>query len=191
MANIIELESSYKINNFTSLLKKITEKGYKYNYHVIECDTYYTDKDYEFIKDRVCLRTRKTNNNKLELTFKPKTDDTTEKYGKKEFNISLDVRDYDDIDFVLNKLGYKKYVSFKKDREVYSKIEKGFEHNIMLDEIDGVGKYIELEIIANTEDEKEKLHNELDRFISEFDCNNLVEKKKSYRDTYSGISQTF
>ena len=182
MSNLIELEASYCIENFEEILKKIKEKNYKFNYEVQEQDTYYTDKKLEFIKTKTCLRTRKTNNEKLELTFKPKTTDSTEKYGKKEVNISLNVNDLEDIKFILNGLGYDEYISFTKNRIVYTKNEYGFEHNIMLDSIENVGNFIELEIIAHTEDEKEKLHDELDRFTSEFECEKLKEKTKPYRD---------
>ena len=182
MSNLIELEASYCIENFEEILKKIKEKNYKFNYEVQEKDTYYTDKKLEFIKTKTCLRTRKTNNEKLELTFKPKTTDSTEKYGKKEVNISLNLNDLEDIKFILNGLGYDEYISFTKNRIVYTKNEYGFEHNVMLDSIENVGNFIELEIIAHTEDEKEKLHDELDRFTSEFECEKLKEKTKPYRD---------
>lgn len=183
MSNIIELEASYKLDgNYDELLKKINEKGYKFSYNTIEEDTYYTDKEKEFVKNRICLRTRKKNDEKLELTFKPRTDDNTEKYGKKEVNISLKVDDYDDMKFVLKNLGYNEYVSFKKDRTVYSKNINGFEHNIMIDKLGKIGNYIELEILAKTENEKEKLHNALDKFVKEFECEKLEEKKKPYRD---------
>lgn len=182
MSNLIELEASYCIENFEEILKKIKEKNYKFNYEVQEQDTYYTDKKLEFIKTKTCLRTRKTNNEKLELTFKPQIADSMERYGKKEVNISLNVNDLEDIKFILNGLGYDKYISFTKNRVVYTKNECGFEHNIMLDSIENVGNFIELEIIAHTEDEKEKLHDELDRFTSEFECEKLKEKTKPYRD---------
>ncbi len=51
-------------------------------------------------------------------------------------------------------LGYDEYVSFIKHRTVYSKEEFGFEHNIMLDEIEGVGYFAELELISHNETEK-------------------------------------
>ena len=183
MANIIELEACYVLKqNYSNILNKIKEYDFKLKEHITEEDTYYTDTEEVFIKDRICLRTRKTNDEKLELTYKPKTDNSTEKYGKKEINIQLNVEDYRDIKFIINSLGYDEYVSFKKDRTVYTKIINGFEHNIMIDKLEGIGDYIELEIIANTDEEKEKLHDELDKFVEKFECNNLEEKKMPYRD---------
>ena len=183
MSNIIELESSYILDeNHDNILAKIKEFGYELDYHIIEEDTYFTDKDENFIKDRICLRTRKTNNDMLELTYKPKTDNTTEKYGKKEINISLNVNDYDDIKHIINELGYVEYVSFRKDRTVYTKLKNDFTYNVMLDRIESIGNYIELEIIAHTEEEKESLASELDKLVSDFECENLQEKKLPYRD---------
>lgn len=131
MSNLIELEAGYKLNDFENILKKIKEYDYKLNYKVTEQDTYYTDKDLEFIKNRICLRTRKVNNESLELTFKPRSDANTEKYGKKEVNIQLKVEDLEDIKFIIKNLGYDEYVSFIKHRTVYSKEEFGFEHNMI------------------------------------------------------------
>lgn len=183
MANVIELEASFVLKeDYSNILNKIKEYDYKLNSHILEEDTYYTDDKEVFIKDRICLRTRKTNEDFLELTYKPKTDNTTEKYGKKEVNIELNVKDYNDMKFIINSLGYNEYVSFKKDRTIYTKNINGFEHNIMIDKIEGVGSYIELEILANSEKEKEALAKELDRFVQEFECNKLQEKNMPYRD---------
>ena len=136
MANIIELEVCYELKqNYDNILEKIKENSFKLKEHIIEEDTYYTDKEQVFIKDRICLRTRKTNDEILELTYKPNTDNSTEKYGKREVNISLNVKDYKDIEFVLHSLGYEKYVSFKKDRTIYTKIINGFEQNKLVHDL--------------------------------------------------------
>lgn len=183
MASRIELEASYHLGeNYEDILEKIKEQNFKLVEDSVEEDTYFTDKNLEFVKSRTCLRTRKTNEDFLELTYKPKTDNSTEKYGKKEVNLRLDPKDYEDTKYVINQLGYIEYVSFKKYRQVYSKNIDGFEYNIMIDKIAGVGNFIELEILANTEEEKEKLRTELDKFVERMNCNKLKEKEKPYRD---------
>jgi putative adenylyl cyclase cyaB len=183
MASRIELEASYHLGeNYEDILEKIKEQNFKLVEDSVEEDTYFTDKNLEFVKSRTCLRTRKTNEDFLELTYKPKTDNSTEKYGKKEVNLRLDPKDYEDTKYVINQLGYIEYVSFKKYRQVYSKNINGFEYNIMIDKIDDVGNFIELEILANTEAEKEKLRMELDNFVERMNCNKLKEKEKPYRD---------
>ena len=93
----------------------------------IEEDTYYTDKQETFIKDRICLRIRKINDDFLELTYKPKVENNLEKYGKREVNIKLQPVDYDDVKYIIEELGYLEYVSFKKERKTYTKNIDGIE----------------------------------------------------------------
>ena len=184
MASRIELEASYHLGeNYEDILEKIKEQNFKLVEDSVEEDTYFTDKNLEFVKSRTCLRTRKTNEDFLELTYKPKTDNSTEKYGKKEVNLRLDPKDYEDTKYVINQLGYIEYVSFKKYRQVYSKNINGFEYNIMIDKIDGVGNFIELEILANTEEEKEKIRRAKEELLEL----KLLKKRKNSPETLQKI----
>ena len=97
-------------------------------------------------------------------------------------NIELKVDDYNDIKYVIEELGYIEYVSFRKYRETYSKNIDGIEYNIMIDKIENIGSFIELEILVSTEEEKERLGPKLDEFVELFECDKLKEKNKPYRD---------
>ena len=183
MSNIIEIEASYQLEEkYDDILKKIKEEGFKFLKDIVEEDTYFTDKDMTFIKDRICLRTRKINEDFLELTYKPKIDNNTEKYGKREVNLRIHTKDYIDTKYIIEELGYIEYVSFKKHRKIYTKVIDNFDYNIMIDSIEGVGNFIELEILCSNEEEKEFLHDKLDDFVEKLGCSNLKEKKKPYRD---------
>lgn len=183
MANIIEMEESFVIkDDFKNILEKIKEENFEFVDENVEEDTYFTDPEEVFVRDRICLRTRKTNEDNLELTYKPKTDNRTEQYGKKECNVSIDVKDYDDIRFILKELNYLEYVSFKKHRVTYTKKINGIVHNIMLDTIEGVGKYVELEMIVHTKEQQENSREELDAFVERMGCSGLESKNKPYRD---------
>ena len=183
MSNRIELERSFIITELDEkrIKEKIEKEDFKLVSEEIEEDTYFSDKDLYFVKNRICLRTRKINDDYLELTYKPKSTEETEKYGKKEVNIQLSVKDYEDIKYVINQLGYITYVSFKKYRTTYSKLVNGIERNIMLDELKDVGKFIELEVLSEKKD-KQKMLSELEDFIDEFECRNLERKQMPYRD---------
>lgn len=183
MSNIIELEASFILDRNEDLIfSKISEKNFLLKEETIEEDTYYTDKEMTYIRDRICLRTRNTDNERLELTYKPKTDNKTEKYGKREVNIQINVEDYEDIKYVIEELGFIEYVSFKKHRKTYSKIIDNTEYNIMVAEIENVGKFIELEILTDTVEKQLKLKTRLDEFVTEIGCDSLDEKKQPYRD---------
>lgn len=183
MSNIIELEASFVLDKNEDLIfSKIFENNFALKEEIIEEDTYYTDKEMNYIKDRICLRTRKTNEDKLELTYKPKTDNATEKYGKREVNIQINIEDYEDVKYVIEELGFIQYVSFRKHRKTYTKIIDNTEYNIMVDEIENVGKYIELEILTDTVEKQLRLKTKLDEFVCKIGCDTLKEKDKPYRD---------
>ena len=183
MSNRIELEKSFVLDeeNEKRIQEKIKQEGFNLISEEVEEDTYFSDQELNFVKNRICLRTRKINDNYLELTYKPKSTEETEKYGKKEVNIELNVKDYEDIKYIIKQLGYIEYVSFKKYRTTYRKNVNDIERNIMLDELKGIGKFIEFEVLSEKED-KQKMISELESFLDEFECSNLEKKEKPYRD---------
>ena len=143
MSNRIELEKSFILDeeNERRIQGKLEQEGFKLVSEEVEEDTYFSDKELNFVKNRVCLRTRKINYNHLELTYKPKSTEETEKFGKKEVNIELNVKDYEDIKYIIKQLGYIEYVSFKKYRTTYSKNVNGIERNIINVEASPDGKW--------------------------------------------------
>ena len=54
MSNRIELETSYYLGeDDTNILNKIKEENFILSEEVIEEDTYFTDKELEFVKNRI------------------------------------------------------------------------------------------------------------------------------------------
>ena len=183
MSNRIELEKGYYLDDkYKEILNKLKEEKFEFSNELVEEDTYFTDINLNFIENKTCLRIRKTNNTNVELTYKPKTTKHTENYGKKETNVNISRGDYEDIKYILKELGYVEYVSFKKHREIYSKSKNDFEYNIMIDHIENIGDFIEIEILAQNYDDKEKVQIELENLIKKIECQNLKTKEKPYRD---------
>lgn len=180
--NVIELEKGFVLNDNHLIKEEAIEKGFKLAHEVEETDTYFTDKDKEFVRTRTCLRIRRIDSNHMELTYKAKSSQDTERYGKKEVNIQVKPTDYEDLVTVLSGLGYIKYVEFTKYRKVYSKKENNVEYNIMLDNIKGIGDFVEFEIITHEDVSNSEREKKLADFIDEFNMTNGVEKKKPYRD---------
>ena len=180
--NVIELEKGFVLNDNHLIKEEAIKKGFKLAHEVEETDTYFTDKDKEFVRTRTCLRIRRIDSNYMELTYKAKSSQDTERYGKKEVNIQIKPTDYEDLVTVLSGLGYIKYVEFTKYRKVYSKKENNVEYNIMLDNIKGIGDFVEFEIITHEDVSNSEREKKLADFIDEFNMTNGVEKKKPYRD---------
>lgn len=180
--NVIELEKGFVLNDNHLIKEEAIEKGFKLAHEVEETDTYFTDKDKEFVRTRTCLRIRRIDSKYMELTYKAKSSQDTERYGKKEVNIQIKPTDYEDLVTVLSGLGYIKYVEFTKYRKVYSKKDNNVEYNIMLDNIKGIGDFVEFEIITREDVSNSEREKKLADFIDEFNMTNGVEKKKPYRD---------
>lgn len=180
--NLIELEKGFVLNDNHLIKEEAIEKGFKLAHEVEETDTYFTDIDKEFVRTRTCLRIRRIDSNYMELTYKAKSSQDTERYGKKEVNIQIKPTDYEDLVTVLSGLGYIKYVEFTKYRKVYSKKDNNVEYNIMLDNIKGIGDFVEFEIITHEDVSNSEREKKLADFIDEFNMTNGVEKKKPYRD---------
>ena len=180
--NVIELEKGFVLNDNHLIKEEAIEKGFKLAHEVEETDTYFTDKDKEFVRTRTCLRIRRIDSNYMELTYKAKSSQDTERYGKKEVNIQIKPTDYEDLVSVLFRLRYIKYVEFTKYRKVYSKKDNNVEYNIMLDNIKGIGDFVEFEIITHEDVSNSEREKKLADFIDEFNMTNGVEKKKPYRD---------
>ena len=118
--NVIELEKGFVLNDNHLIKEEAIEKGFKLAHEVEETDTYFTDKDKEFVRTRTCLRIRRIDSNYMELTYKAKSSQDTERYGKKEVNIQIKPTDYEDLVTVLSGLGYIKYVEFTKRCDLFS-----------------------------------------------------------------------
>ena len=66
MGKRLEIESFYHLLNKNNF-KKIEDDD------INDVDEYFTDINSEYIKNRTCLRIRKTNNKHMEITFKGKS----------------------------------------------------------------------------------------------------------------------
>src|SRR5699024_10256655 len=103
--NVIELEKGFVFNDKQLNKEEAIEKRIKLANEVEETDTDIKDKDKEFVRTRTCLRIRRIDSNYMELTYKAKSSQDTERYGKKEVNIQVKPTDYEDLVTVLSGLG--------------------------------------------------------------------------------------
>ena len=69
----IETEEKYYCLDSKKLIERIKELGFAELDSKVESDEYFTDINSEFIENRTCLRIRKTNKSRMEVTFKGKS----------------------------------------------------------------------------------------------------------------------
>lgn len=178
----LETEKKYYSNDVKGIIKIASLLGFEKMPSENEVDEYFTDIDESFIKNRTCLRIRKKNNEKMEITFKGKSNSLSNLYSKTEINISACIDEYDDYINLFSNLGYKSYVIVDKDRITYNYKDDRFEYNIMIDQIIDVGTFTEFQILSSGKESKIILDEALNKFIGKFNKINLREADKPYRD---------
>lgn len=151
---MIECEIKLKINNPESTIQKLLSIGFTKNECLTETDTYFDNKNGDIRSNDKALRIRETinhttGNKYCQINFKDKKLDN-KSMSRHEYESEID--NAATISKILNCLSYYPVSPIvKKERTtlVASNI------NACVDSVDGLGNYLELETIVNTEEEKE------------------------------------
>ncbi|MGC8610668.1 MAG: class IV adenylate cyclase [Thermoplasmata archaeon] len=149
----MEIEVKYRIKNIDDLEKKIVELGAEYLGEVIESDFYYNHPCKDFSKTDEAIRIRKYERGIL-LTYKGPRKKSDYKI-REEIETIVDENIFD----ILKKLNFKEIANIIKRRKKY----RIWNVNILLDHVENLGNFIELEIFdENYLQNIEKLVNILD-----------------------------
>ena len=182
MSSRIETEKKYFCINNDELLNEIEANKLKLVSKGKEIDEYFTDINSEYIRNRTCLRIRKTDD-KCEVTFKGKSNDFNNSFCKLESNYEIDEEKYEDIVNLFSNLGYYSYVIVNKSRYTYEIKEDKYCYSVMVDNIEDVGDFVEFELVCEEDDYDEtELRNKLNSFIHRFSESILEEASLAYRD---------
>ena len=183
MGRRIESEKKYFCIRNDELLNEIKAYKFKLINSGFESDEYFTDINSEYIRNRTCLRIRKTNNEKMQITFKGKSKDFNNSFCKLETNYEVDPEKYNDYINLFSNLGYYSYTIVNKERYTYQKKKDNYSYSIMVDNIEDLGGFVEFEIICEDEDcDLNDIKKKLDEFVNQFSDLNLEEASFPYRD---------
>ena len=111
----VETEEKYYCQKPENLIKIAKELNFKETEKEEEIDEYFTDINSNFIKNRTCLRIRKTNNKTMEITYKGKSDSLFGLFCKLENNVKANIEDYDNYVSLLSSLGYYSCLLYTSD----------------------------------------------------------------------------
>lgn len=163
---MIEVEVKLKIDSAESIEKKLIELGFKKGQTLQEIDYYYNGVDRDFRASGEALRLRlvesldgsavvadRPGEPLIQMTYKgPKLDNVS--MSRVEHQVNID--NFETMLSILSSLGYKPVEPvIKLRRELFSE-----EICACVDTVDGLGDYLELEIMADKESHRE---NALDR----------------------------
>ena len=178
----IETEEKYYCLDSKKLIERIKELGFTELDSKVESDEYFTDINSEFIENRTCLRIRKTNNSRMEVTFKGKSSSLLGQYCKLENNISANIDEYENFVSLFTSLGFYSYVIVEKERLTFTKQDGQYKYSIMIDKLPNIGGFVEFEIISELDAKREELNYALRSFINNFKDLGLKEETRPYRD---------
>jgi adenylate cyclase class 2 len=151
-----EIEVKVRIENTDEVIKKLEELGCVFSEPVVQEDTIFINYDRPFIEftpDDPFLRIRKT---KGKTIF-------TYKQGEEMNSVEreTEVENGDQLEDILKFLGFRPEVNVRKTRRKAN--YKDYE--ICLDEVDGLGSFIELEKITN--EDSGRVQDEMMKFLKE------------------------
>jgi adenylate cyclase class 2 len=150
-AVVLEVEVKYAVADFGPLEAALAARGITPGPARRDADHYFNAPDRDFAKTDEAVRIRSIGSKNF-VTYKgPKIDTAT----KTRLEIEVPLADGEDVaaDFrrLLTHLGYRPVAVVRKSRRVAEFERAGFEMQMTLDDVDGVGRYAELEVVAPEE----------------------------------------
>ena len=148
---MLEVEMKFPVTEFGPLKDRLATWGVRGPLSRQEEDHYFNAPDRDFARTDEALRLRRIGAANL-ITYKgPKQDLQTK--TRTEIEVLLAEGDQAAEDFIrlVTHLGYRPVAVVRKRRQVYRHEIRGFPLEVCLDEIEGLGRFAELEIKADAD----------------------------------------
>ncbi|MCD6323932.1 MAG: class IV adenylate cyclase [Desulfurococcales archaeon] len=180
MRTVLEYEVKIPVDDLTPIKEKLVATGWELLEEVVEVDRYVDMRGCVNVPEDTAFRVRKKISSsgavKGEVTYKgPRLEGDV----KAREEINVEVKDPDALAEAFLRLGFRVY-TLKKVRQVYSK-EK-HPAKIYVDEVDGLGKFVEVEVMDPGS--LEKFREVLNEVKEELGLQGRPEVIKPYLDMY-------
>ena len=142
---MLEIEAKVKVSSIEQIKEILKSKNAKFLGSNIQKDSYYNSPLRDFAKTDEALRIR-DNGGRYELTYKGAKVKGTGAKAREEFNI--DINSAKDLEEILLRLGFFKSSMVFKKREEYTYKDT----TIALDIVEGLGEFIEIEVVTDDKD---------------------------------------
>jgi adenylate cyclase class 2 len=147
----LEIEMKFPGADFTSLEPSLLRLGARPTPPIMEADHYFNAPDRDFARTDEALRLRRIGSANY-VTYKgPKRDPQTKTRTEIEVPLADGDRAADDFSRVLTHLGYRPVLVVRKRRQIYHLSRDRFAVEACLDDVEGLGRFAELEIVAPPE----------------------------------------
>ncbi|HKI33978.1 MAG TPA: class IV adenylate cyclase [Gemmataceae bacterium] len=145
---MLEVEVKYAAADFAALERQLRAWGAREDSPRTDADHYFNAPDRDFAVTDEALRLRRIGDSNF-VTYKgPKRDATTKTRTEIEVPIAPGAAAADDFTRLLTALGYRPVAVVRKGRRLFHLRRGGFDLEATLDDVEGVGRFAELEIQA-------------------------------------------
>ena len=171
---MIEVEVKVRIKDVESMEKRIEEQGAEYEGMIKQADEYFDFPDRWIFNSGGAFRVRAADGN-YRVTYKgvKKDKETT---SRDEIEIAIESADK--MTEILENIGFIRLCEIKKKRKVY--LLAGLK--IALDEVDGLGSFMEIEGMANSEEEYKAKKGEIFKLLDKLRVPLADISQKSYME---------
>jgi adenylate cyclase class 2 len=144
-----EVEQKHRVDDAAALIERLTRRGVAIEPPTVQSDRYFAHPSRDFAQTDEALRIRTTGGHSL-VTYKgPKIDTTTKTRRELEFALHDDDVDGSLFAELLTALGFRPVATVRKCRRKFYISHTGREVEGAIDEVDGVGTFVELELGAD------------------------------------------
>lgn len=139
MSNYTETEVKLYVPDLAVVARRLEEVGAKLSVpRVYEINVRYDDARGKLRRERKVLRLRR--DNRVRLTYKDESGVQTSGVARSRYEVEVEVSDFDAMEVILARLGYRRYLTYEKYRTTYEL--DGAE--VTLDEMP-YGNFVEIE----------------------------------------------
>jgi adenylate cyclase class 2 len=174
---MLEIEQKFAGADFTAIERRLAEWGARPGGEHVEADHYFNAPDRDFARTDEAFRLRRVGPANF-LTYKgPKRPAAVK--TRTELEVPLPDGDAAAVQFteLLGHLGYRFVAVVRKQRRLYHLRREGFDLTVCLDEVDGLGRFAELEVLA-PEDQVARVSAVLTQTAAELGLTNV--ERRSY-----------
>jgi adenylate cyclase class 2 len=147
-----EVELKFPLADKDRLLQALKELNAKPGAEVFQCDRYFAHPARDFAQTNEAFRIRQSGEH-TRLTYKgPLLDAATKTRREVELSLADGKKTAEDMAEMLNLLGFKEVRAVKKVRTPYRLSWQGREMEVTVDNVEGLGWYLEIETLAEEAD---------------------------------------
>jgi len=177
----IEVEVKVKLKSKEQAYELLRRIGARFISSRIEKDIYFNHPNRDFKQTGEVLRLRKVDGRNL-LTYKA----IKSSLFKSRTEIEVEVSDYNLTLELLRRLGFVPIAHIFKERETYQADILGKTVNFLLDDVKGLGTFLEIEVLCNEVREGEKILNDI---IKKLNLKEVI--TKSYLEMFLAKSNKY